>query len=95
MIARRATIRTGERKMRILATGAVVALLVTSIAPAYAQFANAPEEDALKKAQREDAEKAYQRALKDRGSDAATTKTDPWGSVRTTDQQSKSPQSTK
>jgi hypothetical protein len=81
--------------MKILTTGAVIAMLVSSIAPAYAQFANAPEEDALKKAQREDAENAYQKALKDRGSNAATTKTDPWGGVRTTDQQQKSTQSTK
>jgi hypothetical protein len=70
---------------------AAIALLSASIGPAYAQYENSPQEtaDKQKKAQRDDADKAYQRALKDRGSDAPT-KVDPWGNVRASDPNSQS-----
>ena len=79
-----------ERLVRLLAAAIICALVISATAPAYAQYANAPDEDLAKKAQREDAEKAYQRAMKDRGANAPTTKVDPWGAVRTTDPQQNS-----
>jgi len=75
--------------MRVLAIGAIMASLMTS--QALAQYQGSPQEsiDNVHKAQREDADRAYQRALKDRNSAGSTTKVDPWGGVRNSDQQPK------
>ena len=77
--------------MRILAVGAMIASLMMSIAQAYAQYEGSPQEalDKLHKAQKDDAERAYHKALKDTNSATSTTKADPWGGVRDSDQRSK------
>jgi hypothetical protein len=68
--------------MRVLAVGSMMALLAM---PAYAEDNPLQKMD---KQRREDAvqiERDYQKALKNTRSDAPTAKTDPWGSVRSTD----------
>ena len=84
-------VRAGGVQMRVPVVGAmmITASLTMSIAQAYAQYQGSPQEsiDKLQKAQREDADRAYQRALKDRGSTTPATKADPWGGVRNAYQQ--------
>jgi hypothetical protein len=80
--------------MRRLAVGVVVSLLMLPAVTAYAQNPAQEAIDHDKKAQAEDAEKAYQRALKDRGP-TPETKVDPWGTVRAADPPPQSKQNSK
>jgi len=77
--------------MRVLAVGTIIASLVMSISQLHAQYEGTPQDaiDKMNKAQRDDAEKAYQKALKDRNQATPTTANDPWGGVRNADQQPK------
>jgi hypothetical protein len=71
--------------MRGLAAGVLMAFVTLSTLPAYAQNPAQEAIDQQKKAAAQDAEKAYQRALKDTASSTPATKADPWGNVRAAD----------
>jgi len=74
--------------MRVVAAGAAFALLINLMLPARAQDKplTGPEELAQKRQEEAaEVEKAYQRTLKSTGSNAASAKADPWGSVRASD----------
>jgi hypothetical protein len=71
--------------MRALAAGVLMAFLALSTFSAYAQNPAQEAIDQQKKAAAQDAEKAYQRALKDTASSTPAAKVDPWGNVRAAD----------
>jgi type II secretory pathway pseudopilin PulG len=71
--------------MRGLAAGAVMAFLALSTLAAYAQNPAQEAIDKQKKDAAAEAERAYQRALKDTASSAPAAKVDPWGNVRAAD----------
>ena len=71
--------------MRMVAAGAMMALLALTAMPAHAE--DNPLQK-IEKQRREDAvdiDKEYQKALKNTRSDAPAAKPDPWGNVRGTD----------
>lgn len=71
--------------MRVLAVGGVIALLIIPMTAAFAQNPAQESIDNQKKAAAADAERAYQKALKDTRSHTPTAKPDPWGNVRAGD----------
>jgi hypothetical protein len=72
--------------MRVLAIGGVIALLMIPIMPAFAQNPQQESIDKQKKDAAAEAERAYQKALRDtRFAHTPTTKPDPWGNVRAAD----------
>jgi type II secretory pathway pseudopilin PulG len=71
--------------MRVLAVGGVIALFMI---PVTAAFAQNPLQESINKQKKDaaaEAERAYQKALRDTRSHAPTAKPDPWGNVRAAD----------